>query len=81
MSYLTIPSTVTAQNYYKDDGRCGGVPTGRSSSSDNYRKDFAHGALASGGRSLNSSDSELSQSNGRPARITSRKLNALHRSR
>ncbi|KAK6624708.1 hypothetical protein RUM44_011567 [Polyplax serrata] len=79
--YVSAPVNSSAQNYYKDDGRCGGVPTGRSSSSDNYRKDFAHGALASGGRSLNSSDSELSQSNGRPARITSRKLNALHRSR
>lgn len=49
----------------------GGVSTPRSSSSDNYRRDFAQGALP---HSLVSSDSEISQPNTRP---TSRN----HRSR
>jgi hypothetical protein len=40
------------------------VSTSRSSSSDNYRRDFAHGARP--GRSLASSDSELSQPATRP---------------
>lgn len=40
------------------------MSTPRSSSSDNYRRDFAHGARP--GRSLASSDSELSQPATRP---------------
>lgn len=53
-------------------GDGGGLSTPRSSSSDNYRRDFAQGALP---HSLVSSDSEISQPNTRP---TSRNL---HRSR
>uniref|UniRef100_A0A1B6BXV3 Uncharacterized protein n=1 Tax=Clastoptera arizonana TaxID=38151 RepID=A0A1B6BXV3_9HEMI len=44
-------------------GDCGGISTPRSSSSDNYRRNFAQGALP---HSLVSSDSELSQPNTRP---------------
>lgn len=82
-----VVDLISAQSQYKEDSRGGGgggLSTPRSSSSDNYRKDFAHGAVATGGRSLNSSDSELSQSHARSTscqRITSRRLNALHRSR
>ncbi|XP_054278564.1 nascent polypeptide-associated complex subunit alpha, muscle-specific form-like [Macrosteles quadrilineatus] len=50
----------------------GGMSTPRSSCSDNYRRDFAHGAVP---HSLVSSDSEISQPNTRP---TSRNI---HRSR
>ena len=77
---------ISVQNQYKDDCRNNSSsPILLHSSSDNYRKDFAHGTLPTGGgRSLNSSDSELSQSHVRSASsqlITSRRLNALHRSR
>lgn len=57
-----------------EGGERGGMSTPRSSSSDNYRRDFAQGALPHG-HSLVSSDSEVSQPNTRP---TSRNL---HRSR
>uniref|UniRef100_A0A1B6KUC7 Uncharacterized protein n=2 Tax=Graphocephala atropunctata TaxID=36148 RepID=A0A1B6KUC7_9HEMI len=55
-----------------EGGERGGMSTPRSSSSDNYRRNFAQGALP---HSLVSSDSEVSQPNTRP---TSRNL---HRSR
>ncbi|GLH09728.1 Uncharacterized protein GBIM_14771 [Gryllus bimaculatus] len=56
---------------YHEQGR-GGGSTPRSSSSDNYRRDFAHGARPPG-RSATSSDSDVSQVNGRP---TSRQANS-----
>lgn len=58
-----------------EGGDRGGMSTPRSSSSDNYRRDFAQGALP---HSLVSSDSEVSQPNTRP---TSRNSRNLHRSR
>ncbi|KAL0279613.1 UNVERIFIED_CONTAM: hypothetical protein PYX00_001130 [Menopon gallinae] len=76
-------SAHSAQNQCYE-GEVRGMATPRSSSSDNYRKDFAHGALAVGGRSLAGSDSELSQSHTRPTSrqgLAQQKLSAVHRSR
>lgn len=75
---------ILAQNQYNDSDHRGGISTPRSSSSDNYRKDFAHGALPVGGRSLASSDSELSQPHTRPTSrqgIMAHRFNAVQRSR